>query len=79
MPSISPAQHKTNAAVALLANPPAYDPNPIFAKVPLEGWANAGYQFTLTVQWSNVAVEELDPILVRAHVHYRWVPLSREP
>ncbi len=74
MPYIPPAQRKINAALALLASPPAYDPNPIFAKVPPEGWASAGYQFTLTVQWSNVAVDGLDPIVVRAHVHYRWVP-----
>ncbi|MBB3263253.1 hypothetical protein FHW79_000849 [Azospirillum sp. OGB3] len=72
MPYVAPNQRKIAAATTLLANPGPYDANPIFAPVPQAAWAERGYQYTLTVQWSNVAVEGLDPITVRAHVHYKW-------
>ena len=72
MPYIPPAQRKIAAAAALLANPGTFDNNLVFADVPREGWAKHGYQFTLTVQWSNVPVTDSTPITVRAHVHYQW-------
>lgn len=72
MAYVPPPMRKRDAAIALLNNPPPYDPNPIFAAVPQQGWAAAGYQYTLTVQWSNVAVPGLPAITVRAHVHYAW-------
>ncbi|QCO00675.1 hypothetical protein [Azospirillum argentinense] len=72
MPFVPPPQRKINAATSLLANPKPYDADPIFAPVPQAAWVARGYQYTLTVQWSNVEVQGLDPITVRAHVHYKW-------
>ncbi|WP_042301825.1 hypothetical protein [Paraburkholderia kururiensis] len=69
---VPPAQRRIDAATVLLGNPPQYDLNPIFAQVPPDGWAPQGYQYTLTVQWSNVPVQDLPDITVRAHVHYSW-------
>lgn len=72
MSYVPPAQRRIAAATTLLANPPQYDLNPMFAQVPPNGWAELGYQYTLTVQWSNVPVQNLPGIIVRAHVHYSW-------
>ncbi len=72
MPYVPPTRRKTAAATSLLANPGPDDGNPIFVKVPQADWAKLGYQYTLTIQWPNVAVEGTDPITVRAHVHYKW-------
>ncbi|TWA67236.1 hypothetical protein FBZ82_107212 [Azospirillum brasilense] len=72
MPCVPPNQRKIAAATTLLANPGPYDADPIFAQIPREAWAERGYQYTLTVQWSNVPVTDLPAITVRAHVHYRW-------
>lgn len=64
---------KQAAATQLLNNPPPYAPNPIFAAVPKKAWAARGYQYTLTVQWTDVDVpNQTDKITVRAHVHYKW-------
>ncbi len=72
MAYVPPHRRRIDAATALLGNPPPYDPNPIFAQVPRDAWAERGYQYTLTVQWADVPVPQLDPITVRAHVHYAW-------
>lgn len=72
MSYVPPPMRRIAAATQLLAAPPPYDPGPVFAQVPPDAWPQRGYQYTLTVQWSGVAVEGLAPITVRAHVHYRW-------
>ncbi|MCR6630081.1 MAG: hypothetical protein NVV74_08540 [Magnetospirillum sp.] len=72
MPYVPPNQRKIAAATSLLANPGPDDGNPFFVKVPQADWVKLGYQYTLTIQWPNVAVEGTDPITVRAHVHYKW-------
>ncbi|SFU83264.1 hypothetical protein [Pseudoduganella namucuonensis] len=74
MAYVAPAQRRIVAATGVLNAPGPYDANPIFAQVPQLEWANLGYQYTLTVQWSGVPVPGLAVITVRAHVHYRWQP-----
>jgi hypothetical protein len=70
-PYIPPAQRRIQAATKLLANPPQYDPNPVFAKIPRHAWGQRRYQHTLTVQWSGADAPGPDHP-VRAHVHYQW-------
>ncbi|MGH8079231.1 MAG: hypothetical protein ACREP7_01570 [Lysobacter sp.] len=72
MPYSADDQLRINAAIALLANPGPYDVGPIFVQIPRNAWRNRGYQYTLTLQWSQVPVQGLADILVRAHVHYKW-------
>ena len=74
MAYVPPHRRRTNAATALLATPGPYDADPIFVQVPQDNWAQRGYQYTLTVQWSGVPIQGLTAIKVRAHVHYRWQP-----
>lgn len=73
MSVLSSDQEKQAAATQLLDDPPPYAPDPIFAMVPAAAWAERGYQYALTVQWTDVFVpDQADWITVHARVHYAW-------